>query len=133
MKKLLLYSMMALAIATLYSCEKPEGRGGKATIRGKVYVINYNGSFTQINDEYYAQDESVYIVYGDDATYGDRTRTNYDGIFEFDYLREGNYKVYVYSKDKDGNSPSGELAMITEVEIIEKKQVIELEDIVIFR
>ena len=62
-------------------------------------------------------DEWVYIVYGSDISYGYRIRTNYNG--EFEYLRAGNYKIYIYSKDKTLQSASGDIAVIKDLTVSE--------------
>lgn len=82
----------------LYSCSKPEGEGGAAKIKGTITIDNYNNAGVYISS-FKAQDYDVYIVYGTkDNIIDDRVRTSYDGTFEFDYLREGNYQIFVYSK-----------------------------------
>jgi hypothetical protein len=91
-----------LLIASL-SCSKDEGVGGTATIRGRVVINDYNDDFSILLSEHNAAEEDVYIIYGDDKTYGDRVRTNYDGTFEFNYLLHGNYSVFIYSEDSTKN------------------------------
>lgn len=87
-----------LPIFILFSCSKPEGEGGAAKITGKIIMDNYSNSGTYIAT-FEAQDYDVYIVYGaNDNIIDDRVRTSYDGTFEFPYLREGSYQVFVYSK-----------------------------------
>lgn len=46
-----------------------------------------------------AIDERVYIVYGDNTSYGETVRTGGDGEFTFSALKKGSYKVYVLSID----------------------------------
>ena len=87
-----------LAIFVL-ACSKDPGSGGTSTIYGKVLVRNFNSTFTDFREEYYAQDETVYIIYGNDRSYGDKIKTTYNGDFEFKYLRPGDYHLYCYSKD----------------------------------
>jgi hypothetical protein len=58
----------------------------------------------QGQDEYYGSesllsDIEVYILYGDDAVYGDQTRTGGDGEYRFTNLVKGTYTVYVVSQD----------------------------------
>ena len=113
------------------SCAKEEGVGGLASIRGRIFVKEYNSTFTVLKDSYYAQDESVYIVYGDDVSYADKVNTNYDGWFEFQYLRPGKYKVYCYSKDSTLQTLA-KIPIIEEVEITARKQSILLDEMVIF-
>lgn len=120
-----------LGIAML-SCEKPPGEGGNATVQGKVWAKYYNNSFTTFIGEGYAQDKEVYIIYGDDVTYGERVRTNFDGTFEFTYLRKGHYTVYTYSKDSTLTSPSGDVPVLIEFDIADKDEILILPDIEIF-
>lgn len=118
-------------LSFLSSCEKEEGKGGNSTIYGKIYVKDYNSSFTVLQDEYYAQDEKVYIIYGDDKTYGDDVSTNYNGTYEFKYLRPGTYHIFAYSKDSTLQTLA-DIPIIVDVEITEKNQKVEVPDIVIF-
>lgn len=123
--------ILIFCLSFLSSCEKEEGKGGNSTIYGKIYVKDYNSTFTVLQDEYYAQDENVYIIYGDDKTYGDDVSTNYDGTYEFKYLRPGTYHIYVYSKDSTLQTLA-DIPIIVDVEITEKNQKVEVPDIVIF-
>jgi hypothetical protein len=59
----------------------------------------------------------VYLIYGDQVGYGEKTRTNYEGQFEFNYLRAGNYTVYLYSHDLTGTSQSTETTVVKHVDI----------------
>ena len=78
---------------------------GTSSISGTVFKIKYWTSSippydsNDIKDITPAQDYDVYIVYENDITYFDRTRTNYNGVFEFSNLIKGNYRVFVYSDD----------------------------------
>lgn len=112
------------------SCEKDPGEGGTSSIRGKVWVKNYNSSFTYLQEEYYAQDEDVYIIYGDEFSFNDRVKTSYNGAFEFKYLRKGDYHIFVYSKDTTGTT-NADIPVITDVTISKNNEVVELPDIVI--
>ncbi len=133
MKKLI-YILTAVSVFISFSsCEKKEGTGGTSTIQGKVKVKDYNGNFTYLVGEFYSGDEDVYIIYGDDEVFGDRTRTNYDGTYQFKYLREGNYRIFAYSKDSAGYPLDRKIAVIKEVKISEKNQVVEVEDIIILK
>lgn len=115
----------------LVACKKLPGEGGTAKIKGKVVIEEYDKSFTRLKDTYYATGEDVYIIYGDDETFSDDTETNYDGSFSFEYLRKGNYKIFVYSKDScSGNN---EIAIIKNVSIEKKGEIKETENIVILK
>ena len=85
------------AIMILSACQKGSGTGGTSTIRGKIFVMNYNNS-GQFVDSFYAQEEHVYIIYGDAAYFGDDVKTSYDGTYEFPYLRKGSYTIFAYSR-----------------------------------
>jgi len=113
------------------SCEKEPGSGGKSTIYGKVLVKDYNSTFTILQETYYGPEIWVYLIYGDDRDYGDRIQTNYDGTYEFKYLRPGAYHVYAYSKDSTLQT-NAMIPVIRDIDVPEKKQDIEVEDIVIF-
>lgn len=132
--KLRVFLIFSLAITILasYSCKKEEGEGGNSSIYGKVFVKDYNAEFTQIKEEYYGPDEWVYIIYGDNKDYGDRILTNFDGTYEFKYLRPGTYTVYCYSKDSTLVT-SAPLPVIRKVDISDKKQEVEVPDLVIFK
>lgn len=111
--------------------KKNEGPGGQAIVRGKIYGREYNASFTQLVDEYYVAEEDVYIVYGDDEIYSDDMKTNHDGSFEFKYLEKGKYTIFVYSKDSTFTVPGGKQAIFVEFEITDKKEEVDLGEIVI--
>lgn len=83
----------------LFACEKAEGPGGKSTIKGRIYVKDYNTSVTTLLSEYYGAGENVYICYGDDQTAANDVNTGSDGSFEFKYLRQGHYTVFVMTRD----------------------------------
>jgi hypothetical protein len=123
--------LLAFALLTfVVSCSNGPGPGGKASITGRVHATNaWNSNCGAIANgpEYYAPDVEVYLVYGDDPSYGERVRTNPEGKFWFRYLRPGKYKVYVYSKDC--TVPSETVAVEETVEITEKKQEVVLEDL----
>jgi hypothetical protein len=109
----------------LFSCKKEEGEGGKASIYGSIWVKKYNVTGLVTLGEYAGAYEDVYIVYGDDATYGNRIETGPEGKFEFKYLRPGNYKIYAYSRDSLGNDTVPKFAVIKDVVISKKKESVD--------
>jgi hypothetical protein len=111
-----------VAAFVLVSCSKEAGEGGTSSIRGKVHARYYNDLFTSYLGEGYDPDEDVYIVYGDDATYSDHLKTNYDGSYEFKYLRKGTYRIFAYSKDSTFSIPAGKYAVIQEITIDKNNQ-----------
>jgi hypothetical protein len=112
---------MLILLFTFISCEKDAGEGGNSSIYGKVWVRDYNANFTLLMYSYYGQDEDVFIVYGDNKSYSDKVSTNYDGTFEFKYLRPGKYTLYSYSKDSTLVS-SALIPTIKEIEITDNSQ-----------
>lgn len=131
-KKLLLISFSFLFFTFVYSCKKKAGDGGKASIHGSVKVKRYNPFGTIAIGEYPGAYENVYIIYGDDVTYGDKTETNPDGKYEFKYLREGKYKIYVYSKDSTGDYSKPKFAVQKDVEIKSKKASVDAGELKIY-
>lgn len=118
-------------IFALASCKKPPGEGGFASITGKLYVRNYEETFTVLTSQYYAAGETVYIIYGDGQEVGNTVKTSYDGSFVFNFLRKGKYKVYALGKDSTKPYQSVPKESLLEVEITEKKQKKALQDLVI--
>ena len=131
MKKLSVISLLVMLI--LSSCEKEEGKGGTSSITGRVVVHQYNTNFTTLIEQYNATDEDVFIIYGDDVVYGDKTTTNYDGTFRFDYLREGDYTVFAYSEDSAGYPSPKDVPVLRKVTISGKNQEITLPEIIILK
>lgn len=99
------------------SCSKEAGDGGNSTIYGKIIAYDYNAEFTELKGIYPAADVDVFIIYGSDHSYSQRIRSNYNGVYEFKYLRPGDYSVYVYSKDSTLTMPSEMYAVISKVTI----------------
>jgi hypothetical protein len=130
-KKITSLFIAALLLAALAGCEKPEGKGGKATVKGKVYATDFDNSQRIPISRGYVSGERVYIVYGNTNVVGDDVRTSYDGSYEFKYLTKGHYKVYVnsldtteYYKGRDMTNP-----VMIEFDITNPKQVVTLEDL----
>lgn len=127
MRKTITLLFFAIFFGTLFnSCKKEAGSGGSSTITGRIWVKDYPGPL-----EYGGLDEDVYLIYGDDVSYSDRVRANYDGYYEFKFLRKGDYKIYVYSADITGTINSGKEAIIKEVSITKNKQTVEVPTITI--
>jgi hypothetical protein len=133
MNKKLTVFLVILFSAVTFSCSKEAGEGGNSTIYGKIIAHNYNAEFTNLKGIYPAADEDVYIIYGEDRSYSERVRSNYDGIYEFKYLRPGDYTIYAYSKDSTLTMASEMYAVIRKVKIDDNRQTVEVEDMKIFR
>ena len=78
--------------------------------------------------EYPGAEVDVYIIYGAGNTfYNDRIKTSYDGSFEFNYLEEGDYTVFVYEDNNDIiNYPGGSSAVVVTTSISGKKTTVDL-------
>jgi hypothetical protein len=129
----ILLNFILCILISFSACKKAPGEGGNSSIKGSVWVEDWNGSFTVKNGEYAGADEWVYIIYGDDLSYSDRIRTNYNGEYEFKYLRKGKYKIYMYSEDNTLQSESGQVSIVKDVEITDKKQTITVDRITIYK
>lgn len=121
-----------LIIALLAECKKPAGEGGNSSIKGTVWVHDYDKTMTTLQYQYPGVDVEVYIIYGDDITAGDKVNTNSNGEFEFNYLRKGNYKVYAIGKEKIGTTnDTKDVAVSIDVTISNKKQAVDAGQIII--
>lgn len=99
------------------SCKKEEGKGGKLGIKGSVRARYYSNNLSKYTQQRPGADLDVYLIYGNNVGIGDKTKTDYEGEFEFKYLRSGNYKVYVYSKDTTGGSASEDITVVQNVDL----------------
>lgn len=127
MKLLFSLVLTGLVLTGFSSCKKVEGPGGAATIKGKVLKEKTIAGQTYYYD---AADEDVYLIYGnEDSFYDDDIKTSYDGTFKFNYLEEGNYQFFVYSKCT--SCLSGDTVLIQDVVISDKKEVVDLGTIII--
>lgn len=128
MRFITLITILLTAIGVL-SCEKEPGPGGKASIEGRLKIIDYNGICTVIIEEYYPLDEEVFIIYGDDPSYSDRIRTGPNGVFWFPNLRMGDYTIYAITDSCD----APEDTVSVSVEITDRDQEIKLNEMVVLR
>jgi hypothetical protein len=133
MKKYFFPFLIAMMVVAIFSCSKEAGEGGNSTIYGKMTTYNYNAEFTNLRGIYPSADEDVYIIYGNDRSYSERVRTNYEGVYEFKYLRPGDYTIYAYSKDSTLTIVSEMVAVIRNVTITGNKETLEVEEMKIFR
>ena len=128
-----LFLLLSAFVLLSMSCKKQEGKGGDASISGSIAVKHYNSTFTEFISEYPGRDTYVYLIYGDDISYGQRIKTNFEGQFEFKYLYKGNYTVYLYSLDSTLTSADGSIAVVREVNIADRKEHIDLGTIQVFQ
>ena len=125
-----LYLSLVILI-TFISCTKQEGEGGTASITGKVKMKLVSDDFQTTYADFPSHSQDVYIVYGDDGFYSDKTETLYDGTFHFGYLRKGNYHIYTYSDDSTGQSASGKIAVIRDVAINKNGRKVTVDDMLV--
>ena len=131
MLRLSYISVVLLVLLSIQGCSKAPGLGGKASIKGKITGRFYSDTqLTMLTGLSALGDENVYLIYGNDHTfYDDDISTSYDGSFEFNYLRPGKYIVFMY----ENCYPCAALQQekLFEVEITEKKQVVDLGEIIL--
>ena len=128
MKRLFTLVFGLLSLSIISSCKKVEGQGGTSTIKGVVIEQKYIG--LNLVAEYPAADQDVFIIYGaDDTFYDDDLKTSFDGSFEFKYLNNGSYRLFVY--EDSSTEPSGTAVKMVEVEISSKKSTVEVDTIYI--
>ena len=119
------------------SCEKEAGEGGTSSIVGSVYKIStYYNVLTQQNDTVYYQldsGEDIYIIYSDNENdfYDDNIETNWNGQYRFDYLRKGDYIVFIYADSTDNLNVSYDYPIFHLVAIEENNATYTLPDFVI--
>lgn len=126
-------SVLFIAIVSfLFACKKPAGTGGNSTIKGTIWVHDYDKYLNVLQYQYVGVDFEVYIIYGDETTEGDKVNTNSKGEFEFKYLRKGKYTIYAISKEKIGTSNDvKDVAVSVETSISKNKSTIDVGQIVI--
>ena len=121
----------------LSSCEKSPGEGGTSTIQGSVYKLStyYNVLTQQTDTVYYQLDakKDVYIIYSDNENefYNDNIETNWNGQYRFDYLRKGDYTLFVYADSTDALNISYDYPIFKHVKIDANNSTFTLPDFVI--
>ncbi len=111
MKKRINFILALFAMALLFtSCNKGPGEGGTDTVQGFVKLVHHpDDDYTLTPDTMMAAKTDVFIIYGDEAYFGDDLETNAEGLYQFEYLLPGNYTVFAYS-----TLPSGEKVAVSE-------------------
>ncbi len=112
MNRILVFLMALSAFALMMpSCNKGPGEGGTGTVQGFVKLVHHpDDDYTLTPDTMVAAKADVFIVYGDEAYFGDDAETNANGMYRFEDLRPGDYTVFAYS-----TLPSGEKVAVSEV------------------
>jgi hypothetical protein len=128
--KAFLPTLLLLFSLIHWQCSLGPGSGGKSTIAGKVLVREINSGGIMVK-EYYAPDERVYLIYGEDSVYNEEFDTSYEGSYEFTFLRKGDYQVFAYS---DCPTCFGETEAVFEtVTISENGEVVQVPDLIILK
>lgn len=130
------YILLSLVFILFYSCAKQEGEGGLASIEGVVMVQNVNQLLEKSGTPYPAQDERVYIYYGNSESVNDDEKTSPNGTFSFSYLVPGNYTIFAYSKDTVSYSSTKSVDLITiaqSITINSKKETVKADTILTYK
>ena len=131
----ILTTLLLLISLTLFSCVRAPGEGGSASIIGSVELIRrvqLNNPQSNV-DTIAASNVEVFIIYGGHIGPDDKVDTNPDGDFAIEWLRTGDYTLYVYSEDTSITStPLPRVAFSYEIEIHDKDDVIELDPFIIY-
>jgi len=95
------------------ACEKPAGEGGTSVIEGKViyFEVTFNTSTLQNDTHFYPKGgEDVFILYSDneDSMYDDKFETDFNGKYHFEYLRKGDYTIYLNKDTSVITGPNSE-------------------------
>lgn len=112
--------MLVATMLWLPSCNKGPGLGGTGTVQGFVKLVHHpDNDYTLASDTLVAAKTDVFIVYGDEAYFGDDAETGSDGMYRFEYLLPGQYTVFAYS-----TLPSGEKVAETETIDLQRGAVV---------
>ena len=126
----------AIAIGFM-ACKKDAGEGGTSVIEGKVYKIHtFQNSSTGAMDTLYYQLDSgkdVFIIYSDNETevYDDKFETDYNGKYNFEYLRKGDYTLYTYADSIDVNNVNYDYPIFKHIKINSNNSDNSVEDFII--
>lgn len=124
------FAVLAFILCSaFYSCTKEPGKGGLATIEGRVYSYNRN-SAAILTDSGYIAGERVYISYGGFPFADDDVRSGVGGYYRFEGLNPGTYTVWVLS---ECDTCEAEQQIVSErTEIKEKREYVVLKDLTIY-
>ena len=134
MKNFLIICAIAIGFT---ACEKDAGEGGTSVIEGQVYKIHTFQNFTTgaMDTLYYQLDsgKDVFIIYSDNETkvYDDKFETDYNGRYNFEYLRKGDYTLYTYADSIDVNNVNYDYPIFKHIKINSNNSDNSVEDFVI--
>lgn len=130
---MLKYIVFSIALLFFYSCQKDEGVGGLATIKGKLKLQGLNCQLNNVGESTPAMDKDIFIQYGDNVYVDDKIESSPSGDFQFNYLTPGSYKIYVYSDDPQSFKADQKVVIEKTVTIDSKKQTVDLGEITIYK
>ena len=117
-----IFLALMIVCFALSSCNNKEGEGGTGTVQGYVKLIHHPDDNYQLEaDTLDAAKTDVFIIYGDEAFYGDDTETNPNGFYQFNYLTPGDYTVFAYS-----TLPTGEKVPVVQTVTLERGKTAEV-------
>ena len=117
------FFIFLVIIFFLSSCEKEAGEGGTSSIIGSVYEFTViedlltNQIDTIFNWPYAEKD--VYIIYSNNENdfYDDKIETNWNGQYRFDFLRKGDYTIFMYKDSIDALNVEYEIPIFQHIKI----------------
>ena len=78
-----LLTLVAL-MGLLSSCNKGPGEGGTGTVQGYVKLVHHpDNDYTLTPDTIVAAKTDVFIIYGDEAYFGNDVETGPNGMYQF--------------------------------------------------
>ena len=85
MNRTIKFLWVFVVLALLFSaCNKGPGEGGTGTVQGFVKLVHHPDDNFQLNvDTMPAAKTDVFIVYGDEAYFGNDVETGSDGMYRF--------------------------------------------------
>jgi hypothetical protein len=109
--------MTLLVLALIMpSFNKGPGEGGTGTVQGFVKLVHHpDDDYTLTPDTMVAAKTDVFIIYGNEAYFGNDVETGADGMYQFEYLLPGEYTVFAYS-----TLPSGEKVAVSQTVSLER-------------
>jgi hypothetical protein len=110
MKNILIICAIAIGFT---ACEKPAGEGGTSVIEGELayFEITFNSTTLQNDTHFYPKaGKDIFIIYSDDegSMYDDKFETNYNGKYHFEYLRKGDYTIYLNKDTTISTGPNSD-------------------------
>tara|TARA_B100001287_G_scaffold193767_1_gene163847 strand:+ start:2512 stop:2925 length:414 start_codon:yes stop_codon:yes gene_type:complete len=133
MKKII---YLFIILPLFFSCEKPSGEGGTSEINGNVtyFTTSYNAQTSSIDTNYYPKaGKDIFIIYSNNTNdlFDDKTETDWNGNFKFEFLRKGDYIVYTYVDSVVVNDVYYDYPVFKHVNISKNNSSITLEDYII--